>query len=1022
MRKLLPLLLLASIGCPAKKKLPPPPPPPARCEFDLAGSGYFSAVGTGAAAKQIASSADLIGGDNAQGVTGDFLLQNDRIKVVIQRPTRYIAPIPYGGGIIDADLVRANGEPGRDQLGKIAPLYQFGRTPNVQTVEVINDGSMGGYAVVASTGTDAVDDYLNVNNVLTQYLGAGTMLVTSPEKELDLLITTYYVLSPGESRVRMLTAFCNNGNTAITTEVGDLTEQGGTSDFFNPQGCANGMGAHGCFADVAPWFGYQADQVAYGWRPMKTSEFKTPETDNSLIYVSGVVGTMIGGDGMTGLLEWLDPQAMTRHGSYGIPAGGTRQYLRDFHIGKDFGDITSQFIALDGSPKSRLDLTVTDDTNGMPAAGAHVAIVDSLTMKEVTLLVAAADGTAHVDLPPATYQVSAAVLGHGLIAPQNITLPSSGTMSATVHVGASQKLTVTAKDPNGGPLTAKVEVVCPGGPCANAPEKYRQYFDIDQTPSTLQLVGYIGATGTATFDVPVGQYQVSVTRGPEYSAFPDTFPLAGQTLDLTAGPQTVNAVLGHVVDTTGWMSADLHVHAVKSPDSSVPVISRVMSFAAEGVDVLVSTDHDFVFDFAPAIQALGMQSQMTSMIGCEVTPFDFGHQQAYPSTMAPGPIGGAVDWAGGDGPTLRLDQLYAALRTANPGVILQMNHPRGAIGGTLTQIQIDTDTGATHADPATFRQQPAAGASASDTKLFSLDFDAMELQNGVGARYDVMNDWMTFLSHGWVKTGTGVSDSHNLSTNTGGYGRTWVKLGVDAPADFSSDAFAAAMKKHHAVASSGPFITMTAQRLDTNMMPVGNAVDVGDTLSVNVAGGEKVQLTVDVQSPAWLTFDSIQVYTHAVGRDAHDGMSNTEWPDSRVLQKKTYDPTMFTLEPVPGLNGFNRIHVTEKFIVSPTADTWYVAMVTASTATHGLSPMAWGGVNCTNGVCTEKDTYPIGFTNPVLIDGDGSGAYDTPPLPVSQTLRSPKQKPVPARHVPTRSELEAAGKKALTHDHSMAAQ
>ena len=114
-----------------------------------------------------------------------------------------------------------------------------------------------------------------------------------------------------------------------------------------------------------------------------------------------------------------------------------------------------------------------------------------------------------------------------------------------------------------------------------------------------------------------------------------------------------------------------------------------------------------------------------------------------------------------------------------------MNHPRGFGGGSLTQLQVDTLTGASHADPATFRQAPNPAATATDTKLFSHDFDAFEVMNGVAASRAVLNDWMTFLSKGWVKTATGVSDTHNTWSVVGGYGRTWVKLGVDAPGDFT---------------------------------------------------------------------------------------------------------------------------------------------------------------------------------------------------------------------------------------------
>ncbi len=77
-----------------------------------------------------------------------------------------------------------------------------------------------------------------------------------------MLATTYYVLSPGESRVRVLTAFCNQGHDTIVTEMGDLIDQGGSIEFFNPTGCTNGLGSAGCLIDPATWFGFQGDGVA----------------------------------------------------------------------------------------------------------------------------------------------------------------------------------------------------------------------------------------------------------------------------------------------------------------------------------------------------------------------------------------------------------------------------------------------------------------------------------------------------------------------------------------------------------------------------------------------------------------------------------------------------------------------------------------------------------------------------------------------------------------------------------------
>ncbi|MEW6430345.1 MAG: CehA/McbA family metallohydrolase [Myxococcota bacterium] len=1010
-------LLLASallvLACPEKKPIPPPEPS-GRCEVDLEALQLFSNVGAGASAAQIASADQLVGGNWAQGVVGDYLLENDRVRVVIQAPGRTISPTPYGGTIIDADLKRTGA--GRDEFGKLESIYAFGRTINVKKVEVLNDGSKGGYAVIAATGTDEVIDYVNVTNVVEEFLGAGVQLVVDPDAPLPLTATTYYVLSPGETRVRVLTAYCNGGKDNVVMQVGDLIEQGGVSEIFNPGGCTNGLGARSCLVDPAPWFGYQADGVAYGYRAYKFSGNKTPAT-NALLYVAGVAAVLADGQDSRGLLSWTDPNATSRPGSFGVLAGQSRTFLRDFYVGRDLAEISSTILANEAASKSRLTVTV-QHADGSPAPGGRVAIRTAETGTQVTLAVADDQGKARVDLPPGNYLVGTAALGAAIEPFSAVAVPGGGDATATVKEGASRTLTVTVKDPFGAPLSGKVIVRCPQGPCANQAIDYRPWFDVEDQPSDEQAIVFVGASGSATIALPPGQYEVLVTRGPEYSAWPDTYPSQGQAVDLTTQDQSVAATLAHVVDTTGWMSADLHVHAMGSPDSVVANSVRVSSFAAEGVDVMVSTDHDFVTDYAPVIDRLGLSASMASMIGCEVTPFDFGHHNTYPIARLPGLSGGAFDWGGGDGPTLRLDQLYAGLRARDPDVIIQMNHPRGTPGGALTQVKVDTATGASHADPSRFRQEPNPAATATDTKLFSPDFDAFEVMNGTGPNYAVLNDWMTFLSKGWVKTATGVSDTHQARAVTGGYGRTWVRLGADTAAQFTVPAFRDALKAKRATFGNGPFLTMQAQRLDANDMPVGTAVDVGGTISVGA--GEKLRLTVDVQAPEWMQFDAVEIYTHTSGREAVNGESNASWPDGRIHQKRTLDPTMLPLEPVPGLNGFSarRVYVTETFVVSPTADTWYVAMVRSSTASRPLAPLAWDGVGCSGGICTPKTARAFAVTNAILVDGDASGAYDDFPLKGQPLTAAPPMVSAPvARRVPSLDELETFLRRVLSHDH-----
>ncbi len=243
-----------------------------------------------------------------------------------------------------------------------------------------------------------------------------------------------------------------------------------------------------------------------------------------------------------------------------------------------------------------------------------------------------------------------------------------------------------------------------------------------------------------------------------------------------------------MVDSTGWMSADLHVHAVNSTDSAVGNALRVSNFLAEGVDVLVSTDHEWVTDFAPTVRrARRRRTSWPSMIGEEITSFTHGHFNNFPLIRTgSNPNGGAFDHAGGEtGPTLRMPQVFDGVHAAHPGSVVQLNHPRGG-SGVLTLLRVDTATLATHGDPADYGMAPAPDATADDTRLLGDGWDVIETANGPSPSYAVLNDWMTFLSRGTVRTATGVSDTHYAYSATGGYARTYAKVGVDTPAQFTA--------------------------------------------------------------------------------------------------------------------------------------------------------------------------------------------------------------------------------------------
>jgi hypothetical protein len=160
---------------------------------------------------------------------------------------------------------------------------------------------------------------------------------------------------------------------------------------------------------------------------------------------------------------------------------------------------------------------------------------------------------------------------------------------------------------------------------------------------TAQYVG----PGGRSIELPAGVYERVISRGIEYDLDRDY---------VTVLPGQATRVLGHlnrVVDTSGHISADFHVHGSNSPDSGVLPNSRVMSFAGEGVELLTATDHDVFTDYLPAIEATGLERFLRTQSGVESSPLMMSHFLGFPvATDDTQPLNmpreTAFDWLGND--------------------------------------------------------------------------------------------------------------------------------------------------------------------------------------------------------------------------------------------------------------------------------------------------------------------------------------------------------------------------------------
>jgi len=123
--------------------------------------------------------------------------------------------------------------------------------------------------------------------------------------------------------------------------------------------------------------------------------------------------------------------------------------------------------------------------------------------------------------------------------------------------------------------------------------------------------------------LPVGNYLVYASRGPEYTM---------ETKIIEIFQDKTEALvfrIDKVVNTENLISVDPHMHTIYS-DGTVGISERIKSVVAEGVDVAVATDHNYINDYKPSLIKLGLNKYLATIIGNEVTTGGVIHYNTYP--------------------------------------------------------------------------------------------------------------------------------------------------------------------------------------------------------------------------------------------------------------------------------------------------------------------------------------------------------------------------------------------------------
>src|SRR5262249_6793127 len=142
-----------------------------------------------------------IGGPSATARIGDFVIENERIRAVIEQGEHSTVPTDVGGSLIDIDLQRDQQElragHGLDQLVQIAPIANLGVAAADSDTEVrITQSTSGAEVTVASTVKPVFRILLAIPILLDQRFAA-------PPAEMTMY--TEYKLRPGEAMLRITT-------------------------------------------------------------------------------------------------------------------------------------------------------------------------------------------------------------------------------------------------------------------------------------------------------------------------------------------------------------------------------------------------------------------------------------------------------------------------------------------------------------------------------------------------------------------------------------------------------------------------------------------------------------------------------------------------------------------------------------------------------------------------------------------------------------------------------------------------
>lgn len=711
---------------------------------------------------------------------GDFVLVNDKLAVTIEDRGLSDGYARFGGEILAIDAVGDDGRPrgwSRYQETLMALSIEM---IDPESVSVLNDGSNGQAAVVRVTGPLRPIPFLN-----------GSLGVLFPRR-YGLQAAVDYVLEPGKEALDIRLGILNPASEPVSFAPNGLSDEMHGFFQYNMSRLVTSTRGFGKARGEVPFVGFVSDEreLGFAWRLGDGAPLSTAVEISGFQYFTGP------GFSVEGCSEHWEDHVQ-------VVAGGP-----------DYDGLAAAIRRVDGVASRGVSGTVRD-TLGAAVAGARVHGVAE-DGSYVTRALTDASGRYALSVP-ADASVRLEAVSQGYPPSGAVEVPTSQA-TADLTLGATGVLAVHAVESGSlAPLPVRVQVI-PEAPVAELPASYGEPTEEDG-----RLWLDFPVSGEARLRVPPGNHRVVVSRGSEWELLDTTVGVAaGQTVDIPVQ-------LEHSVDTTGVMCADFHVHSAMSADSSDPVELKVRAALGDGLDIPVSSEHEWIIDFQPVIEQLGAERWAFGMPSEELTTFTWGHFGVVPLTPRPDALNnGAIEWIGKLPP-----EMFTTVRQHPEQPLFIINHPSGGgFGAYFSAAGFDKKT-----------------ATASREELWSTEFDAIEVFNGSdfeANRRRSVADWFALLNAGFTFWATGASDSHGVRTDPVGYPRTCLQLGTDDPTQLTGQRVRDAMAQGRAIVSGGLFMTVSG--------PGG--AGPGGTLQGPLT---EADFTVTVQAPSWLDATTLEV-------------------------------------------------------------------------------------------------------------------------------------------------------------------